>query len=111
MNRKRITQAVLSILAIPLISGATLVVITATPFIGGVHVNKASAQSPESPAEPEQPAPESPESPAEPAAPAEAAKAETESNTNWLLIGGGIVATLVIIAIISSLSGRRRHDV
>lgn len=123
MSQKRVARTVLSILVIPFI-GAILG-LADIPYTGSSSGNKVLAQpsettptepeqpaeaptEPEQPAEtPAEPAAESPEAPAEPAAPAEAAKPASE--TNWLLIGGGIVAALVVIVLLSSLSRRPRE--
>lgn len=114
MNRKRTTQLVLTVLAIPVFMAATAGMVGAST-IGASESKVLLAQTPETPtqpeqpaepAQPEQPAAESPEEPAEPAEPA--APAEPASSTNWLVIGGGILAALVVIALIASLLRRPR---
>lgn len=63
-----------------------------------------AAETPAAPAESAEPAAESPEAAAEPAEVAEAA-----SDINWPLILGGILAVVLIIALISALARRPRE--
>lgn len=107
MILKRLTQITLSFLVIPIIgltTGFATVAYVGSTVLAQSSETPSQPEQPASPAEPAAESPEEPAEPAEPAAPAEAAK--PASNVNWLLIGGGVVAVLVLITLISSLSHR-----